>query len=106
MFLNRKDAGIRLAKLLEEQYKDSNVLVLTSSRGGVEVGYYVAKHLNGDLATIVSMKLSYPGKEELVFGAITEDDFYYLAPLANSLDKNSINRIIRQQICEIKRRVT
>jgi len=36
MFIDRKDAGIKLAKALD-RYKDKDVLVLAIPRGGVEV---------------------------------------------------------------------
>ena len=42
MFKDRKDAGKKLAGALKK-YKDKGVLVLAIPKGGVEVGYEVAK---------------------------------------------------------------
>lgn len=42
MFEDRKDAGEKLARALK-RYKDRDVIVLAIPRGGVEVGYQVAK---------------------------------------------------------------
>jgi len=44
VFLDRRDAGRRLAERLEE-YKDRNALVLAIPRGGVPVGYEIAQFL-------------------------------------------------------------
>ena len=74
MFKDRKDAGEKLAKALTK-YKNKNkdILVLGIPRGGVEVAYYVAKHLNAKLSIIVSRKLPSPNNPEAGFGAIAED---------------------------------
>ncbi len=46
MFEGRKDAGEKLARALDK-YQDKRVPVLAIPRGGVEVGYQVAKCLKG-----------------------------------------------------------
>lgn len=53
MFEDRKDAGKKLAKALEK-YKNKGVLVLAIPRGGVEVGYQIAKYLNADFSILIS----------------------------------------------------
>src|SRR6185312_10666012 len=105
VFADRRDAGIRLGRLLENEYKNKNVLVLGIPRGGVEVAYYVAELLNADLSAIVSKKLPLPEQEEVAFGAVTEDGSVYLSPLADELNKETISRIVKEQIFEIKRRI-
>ena len=47
MFIDREDAGKKLANALVK-YKDKNVLVLAIPRGGVEVGFEVARYLKSD----------------------------------------------------------
>jgi putative phosphoribosyl transferase len=105
IFRNRQDAGEQLGKLLKEEYKDKNVLILGIPRGGLEVAYYVAKELNADLSVLISKKLPYPGQEELAVGAVAEDGSNYVSQLGFRLDHKTISVIISIQLDEIKRRV-
>ena len=105
MFKDRKDAGKRLAEALDN-YKDSDILVLAIPRGGVEVGYEVAKYLNADFDIIVTRKLPYPTNPEAGFGAIAEDGSFYINESASKwLTNDEIRRIKQEQNIEIKRRV-
>lgn len=104
-FANRKDAGIQLGKLLEEEYKGRDIIVLAIPRGGIETGFYVAEILNGELCVVVSKKLPFPGQEELAFGAIAEDGSVYLSDLGEKVDDGSIDRIVEEQLEEINRRI-
>ncbi len=56
MFEDRRDAGEKLARALEK-YKDEKAMVLAIPRGGVEVGYQVARYLNSEFSILVSRKL-------------------------------------------------
>lgn len=47
MFTDRRDAALYLAYALNK-YKDRNAIVLGIPRGGVEIAYYVASHLNAE----------------------------------------------------------
>jgi predicted phosphoribosyltransferase len=69
-FLDRRDAGRRLALRLEAYRHQPNVIVLALPRGGVPVGYEVARHLEVPLDVLVVRKLGVPGHEELAFGAL------------------------------------
>lgn len=93
VFKNRKDAGEKLAPLLED-YKNSNALVLGIPRGGVEIAYYIAAHLQVELSVLISKKLSYPGHEEYGFGAICEDNIVYLDGERHLLTDDIIQKII------------
>ncbi|MBI5254657.1 phosphoribosyltransferase [Candidatus Falkowbacteria bacterium] len=105
MFKNREDAGQKLALALEK-YKDKNAIVLAIPRGGIEVGYWVAKHLNADLSVLVSRKLPQPNNPETGFGAIAEDGSVFLYPGAESwLSEETRKKIIEEQKKEILRRV-
>jgi len=105
MFEDRKDAGEKLARALEK-YKNKNVLVLAIPRGGVEVGYQVAKYLNADFSLLVSRKLPYPDNPEAGFGAIAEDGSTFIFEDATGwVSEEEIDRIKKEQIKEIKRRV-
>lgn len=105
MFVNRQDAGEKLAKTLEK-YRNRKVIVLAIPRGGVEVGYQVAKYLDADFSMIISRKLPYPDNPEAGFGAIAEDGSTFIFEDARRyLPKETIDGIIEDQKQEIRRRI-
>lgn len=105
MFEDRKDAGQRLAAALEH-YKDEKPIILGIPRGGVEVAYQVAKHLNAHLSILVSRKLPLPDNPEAGFGAIAEDgSTFIIGRAAVYLSEPMIEEIKKEQIREIKRRI-
>jgi len=69
-FIDRTDAGRRLAAALDAHRGDRDVLVLALPRGGVEVAYEVAVALDAPLDVFIVRKLGVPGHEELAMGAI------------------------------------
>jgi putative phosphoribosyl transferase len=72
-FRNRADAGRALAERLPEYRSRDDVLVLALPRGGVVVGFEIARALAVPLDVYVVRKLGVPGHEELAMGAITSD---------------------------------
>lgn len=72
LFENRKDAGEKLASKLEK-FGNKKIMVLAIPRGGVVVGYEIAKKLHAPLDIIVPRKLRAPNQPEYAIGAITED---------------------------------
>jgi putative phosphoribosyl transferase len=69
-FRNRKEAGLLLAKELAAYEHLPNVLILAFPRGGVPVGFEIAKALHVPLDVVLVRKLGVPGHEELAMGAI------------------------------------
>lgn len=70
-FIDRQDAGRRLAeRLAEESYVDPVVLGLP--RGGVPVAAPVAERLRAPLDVVLVRKLGAPGQEELAIGAVVD----------------------------------
>ncbi len=70
-FDDRRQAGIALAKSLSPRYeRRTDVVVLALPRGGVPVGYEVARALAATLDVFVVRKLGVPGHRELAMGAI------------------------------------
>jgi putative phosphoribosyl transferase len=69
-FKNRTHAGKLLAHALEAYAGRADVVVLALPRGGVPVGYAVARELEVDLDVLVVRKLGAPGQEELAIGAV------------------------------------
>lgn len=105
VFVDRRDAGYEVGKLLEPVYKNRNVLVLGIPRGGVEVAYEVANVLNGELSVVVTKKLPHPMQPELAVGAVAEDFSEYLTGEGREMREYVINDIIRKQLSEIENRV-
>ncbi|HEX8796473.1 MAG TPA: phosphoribosyltransferase family protein [Polyangiaceae bacterium] len=68
-FLDRRDAGRRLAAALRSEVSP-DVVVMGLARGGVPVAYEVARKLRAPLDVLVVRKLGVPGHEELAMGAI------------------------------------
>jgi putative phosphoribosyl transferase len=71
LFRDRRDAGRQLAAALG-LYRDSHPLVLALPRGGVPVGFEVAKALGAPLDVLLVRKIGAPGQEELGLGAIVD----------------------------------
>jgi predicted phosphoribosyltransferase len=69
-FQDRRDGGRELAGLLGEYADRAGVIVLALPRGGVPVGFEVAKALNAPLDVFLVRKLGVPGHEELAMGAV------------------------------------
>ena len=70
-FINRADAGRRLARDLRSLRRE-NPVVLGLPRGGVPVAFEVAKALLAPLDVLVVRKLGVPFQPELAMGAIGE----------------------------------
>ena len=70
MFRDRTDGGQLLALQLTKYKNNPDLLVLALPRGGVPVGYEIAKALNATLDVFVVRKLGVPGHEEFGMGAI------------------------------------
>ena len=70
MFRNRREAGRALGEEVKRSVPGPNVLVLALPRGGVPVGYEVARALHAPLDVFLVRKLGMPGEEELAVGAI------------------------------------
>jgi predicted phosphoribosyltransferase len=74
-FLDRADAGRKLAGALE-RFRSRSPVVLALPRGGVPVGFEVARALGAPLDVIDARKLGAPGHEELAVGAIAPGAVY------------------------------
>lgn len=72
MLFDRYDAGKQLAAKLT-QYTDTDAVVLALPRGGVLVGYEIAKALRVPLDIVITRKIGHPLDEEVAVCAMTED---------------------------------
>ncbi|MEM1942476.1 MAG: phosphoribosyltransferase [Candidatus Caldarchaeum sp.] len=77
LFYDRADAGRRLAKHLGKRVQGECV-VLAIPRGGVVVGFEVAKQLNCPLDVVISRKIGAPSQPELAVGAVAEDGTIFI----------------------------
>ncbi|MGA9099916.1 MAG: phosphoribosyltransferase family protein [Methanotrichaceae archaeon] len=71
-FNDRKEAGKRLAEALAS-YKGRDAIVYSLPRGGVVLGYEIAKSLGVPLDLVITRKIGYPGNEECAVCAVAED---------------------------------
>ncbi len=107
LFADRADAGRQLAELLAQYDGDPNVVVLALPRGGVPIGYEIARRLRAPLDVYVVRKLGVPGHEELAMGALAGDgtcvlDEELIATLG--IDAEALQDVVRREIDELKRR--
>src|SRR4051794_4858056 len=72
-FADRYHAGRRLPAAPPSHPGQPHPLVLALPRGGVPVGYEVARALNAPLDIMLVRKLGVPGREELAMGAIASN---------------------------------
>jgi putative phosphoribosyl transferase len=106
-FVNRRAAGVALAERLRQFAGRADVVVLALPRGGVPVGYEVAKSLRAPLDVFVVRKLGLPGHAELAMGAIASGNvrvvnqdvvwWYRPSPVA-------IDAVARSEQLELERR--
>jgi putative phosphoribosyl transferase len=79
-FLDRADAGRFLARELVRFRDRRDLIVLALPRGGVPVGYEIARALHAPLDVFVVRKLGVPGQEELAMGAVASGGIRVLNP--------------------------
>lgn len=72
-FKDRHEAGTKLAEKLIGYKDDKDAIVLAIPRGGVEIGYEIAKFLGVKLDIIVTKKIGLPEDEEFAIGSVAPD---------------------------------
>lgn len=72
-YLDRSEAGVRLAAYLQEYRSSPNTIVIALPRGGVPVAYEVARLLEIPLDITYPRKIGAPGNVEYAIGAVTEE---------------------------------
>lgn len=106
-FANRADAGRRLAEDLKAYAGRSDTIILALPRGGVPVGYEVAKALGAPLDVFVVRKLGLPWQEELAMGAIASGGIRLLNRSvidAAGVSPEEIDQIAAEEQAELERR--
>lgn len=72
IFGSRAEAGQKLALELKK-YQDHNPIILALPRGGVPVGWEIAKVLHAPLDILVACKIGAPRNPEFGIGAVAEN---------------------------------
>ncbi|MFF4129341.1 phosphoribosyltransferase [Microbispora rosea] len=107
MFVDRRDAGLRLGELLRGLPGMEDAVVVGLPRGGVPVAFQVARALGAPLDVIVVRKLGVPYQPELGFGAIGEGGVRVVNPdvvrLAN-MTRDEMAGVERRERAELERR--
>lgn len=68
-FNDRYDAAVQLVTKLEK-YKGQDGVILAVPRGGVPIGYYLAKQLDFTLDLLMTKKIGHPFNQEYAIGAV------------------------------------
>jgi putative phosphoribosyl transferase len=74
VFADRAAAGAALAREMKQRPLRPPMLVLALPRGGVPVGYEVARALDAPLDVMLVRKIGMPGQPELAIGAVAPGD--------------------------------
>ncbi|MBU1119108.1 phosphoribosyltransferase [Patescibacteria group bacterium] len=106
-FPDRVEAGKKLASELQQKYSNvPNAIVVALPRGGLPLGYEVAKAMNIPLDIVVPRKIGAPGHDEYAIGALTEIG----EPIFNESEKerfnqDAIEKIVAEEKKEARRRL-
>jgi len=107
IFADRRDGGRALARALREWRDLEGAVVLALPRGGVPVGYEVARELGLALDVLVVRKLGVPGEEELALGAVAGSGVVVVnAEIARAfgIRQEQMNAMVARERMEIARR--
>ena len=107
IFEDRRDAGRALARIMRGAREWTNAIVLGIPRGGVPVGFEVAKSLGLPLDVFVVRKLGAPGHEELAMGAVASGGTRVInEPVVRELgiSQEALEATARRETLELERR--
>ncbi|MBN1236991.1 MAG: phosphoribosyltransferase [Gammaproteobacteria bacterium] len=107
IFADRREAGRQLADLLTRSPPSGASIVLALPRGGVPVGYEVARALGADLDVLVVRKIGTPGNPELAAGAIASGGVTVYNPDVLDmlgLGEQDLDRVREREVAELARR--
>tara|TARA_R110000868_G_scaffold3271_2_gene21432 strand:- start:626 stop:1279 length:654 start_codon:yes stop_codon:yes gene_type:complete len=97
MFRNREEAGNLLAIALKGYKDNENTVIVSIPRGGVPIGYVIAKQLNVPLDIVLSKKIGHPHHQEFAIGAVTLNDI-----ILNNNVNNVSNEYIKAEAKRIR----
>ena len=106
-YKDRRSAGVELASRLGKLKGRRDVVVLALPRGGVPVGYEVARALDAPLDVFLVRKLGVPAHRELAMGAIASGGVRVLNADVISwyrVPEAVIDAVAREEQAELERR--
>lgn len=106
-FRDRREAGQLLAAEVLALPGLKEPIVLALARGGVPVGFEVARALHSPLDVLVVRKLGAPGQEELALGAVALGGALYLNTdliAEMQLPQRLVDEIRDHELAEVRRR--
>jgi putative phosphoribosyl transferase len=104
-FRNRRDAGRRLAEVLQREPRRDDTVVLALPRGGVPVAAEIAEVLGVGLNVLVVRKLEHPLQPELAIGAVAEGGVRVMnRDFEGSIPSRIIAQIAAREATEVERR--
>lgn len=101
IFNDRFDAAFQLVPLLEKYKNNSEAIVIAIPRGGLELGYVLAKELHLPLDVVLTKKIGYPGNPEYAIGAVDIENAYLNEDFQN-VTEPMFQRYVEQQITSIQ----
>lgn len=104
-FMNRSHAGRKLARRLDH-LKSERAVVLGLPRGGIPVGFEVARRMSAPLEVLLVRKLGAPLQPELAIGALGEGGIQIINEdrvRRLRIGSDHIDRLVRQERNEMTR---
>lgn len=107
-FTNRTEAGRELAKSLD-RFRGKDCVVYALPRGGLPIGYEIAKALQAPLDVILVRKLRAPFQPELALGAVVDGEhpevvLHEAAMAVYDPDGEAVKAAVALELKEIHRR--
>jgi predicted phosphoribosyltransferase len=106
-FADRTEAGRLLATELARYNLRENVIVLALPRGGLPVGWEIAKAFGAPLDVVIVRKLGVPWQPELAMGAVASGSFMTLNEEligALCISRQEVDAVAARESAEIARR--
>jgi putative phosphoribosyl transferase len=107
VFADRYDAGRQLVPLLKD-LEMSGPVVIALPRGGVPVGYEIARYFNIGMDIVGVRKIGAPHNPEFGIGAIAEHGIFLLNQEAVNylrISEEQIKDIVKKELEELNRRI-
>ena len=73
IYTDRQNAALKLISLLEK-FKNDKCVILAIPRGGVPIGYYIARKFHFPMDLLLTKKIGHPLNKEVAIGAVSLED--------------------------------
>jgi len=101
LYTNRYDASLKLMPLLEK-YQNTDSIILAVPRGGVPIGYTIARLLKLPMDLLLAKKIGHPFNKEFAIGAVSlEDEIIDNHP---TISRDYINEQVQEIRASLKQR--